>query len=161
VNETVSIQHFDMPQVDQAHNHCQSTTEAARIQTPHTWLSAPKAPPIPPEQVSPTCAATAKRLQAHPTGGTESTPHQCNVGRPATKGFYPPTPTRNEGSTKTKRVVGQLRRASILQHQTQWIGNDRLCVLGSVSSPQAFLIFLNRGTLSQLTLKCDDVEMRC
>ena len=81
----------------------------------------------------------------------------CIVGRPATKSFCPPAPTRSEGSIKPKRVVGQLLGASILQHQTQWIGNDGLCVPGSVSSPQAFLIFLNRGTPSQLTLMLNDV----
>jgi hypothetical protein len=138
---------------DQAHNnHPPQKPHVYRLPTPG-WVP-PSRPnkSLPPALPQPKTAGTSDRRNLINSAS-------CNVGRPATKSFCPPKPTRSEASTKAKRMVGQLRRASVLQHQTQWIGNKRLCVPGSVSSPQAFLIFLNHGTPSQLTMRCD-VEMR-
>jgi hypothetical protein len=85
-----------------------------------------------------------------------------NVGRPATKSVCPPHRRHTMKVHKTKRMVGPLRRASVLhtkldemKHQTH-VPSSIGC---EPSSPQAFLIFLNHETPSQHTM-CDEVEMR-
>ena len=156
-NHPVPVSHDDEPSQQPKKDPPQKSHEC-QLPTPG-WVP-PMLLPSRPAMPLPPSAATARRLQANPARGTESTLHSPrNVGRPAAKSVCPPTPTTCNEGTQVKENGRPAAKSVCPPTPNSMKWNTRPMMPSSVgcepSSPQAFLIFLNRETPSQHTLKVE------